>query len=137
MEELVNLFHGFAVALQPFNIMVMVLGIALGFALGRYVWPAIREDATLECWGDTTHGNDAIATVHDFGEGGESGGQHAAPIVQLFEVAIAFANSQLHSRHMVAASGALLLLYSIGNGPIREREATWAKRRQAESQRAG
>jgi hypothetical protein len=30
MEELVNLFHGFAVALQPFNIMVMVLGIVLG-----------------------------------------------------------------------------------------------------------
>ena len=31
-------------------------------------------------------------TVHDFGEGGEAGGQHAAPIVQLLEVAIAFAD---------------------------------------------
>src|SRR5215207_2724978 len=34
MEELVNLFHGFAVALQPFNIMVMVLGIVLGVLIG-------------------------------------------------------------------------------------------------------
>jgi len=34
MEELVNLFHGFAVALQPFNIMVMLLGIVLGVLIG-------------------------------------------------------------------------------------------------------
>ena len=34
MEELVNLFHGFAVALQPFNIMVMVVGIVLGVIIG-------------------------------------------------------------------------------------------------------
>src|SRR6187401_3562715 len=34
MEELVNLFHGFAVALQPFNIMVMVIGIVLGIIIG-------------------------------------------------------------------------------------------------------
>ena len=34
MEELANLFHGFAVALQPFNIMVMVLGIVLGVIIG-------------------------------------------------------------------------------------------------------
>src|SRR5213079_926475 len=34
MEELVNLFHGFAVALQPFNIMVMILGIVLGVVIG-------------------------------------------------------------------------------------------------------
>ena len=34
MEELVNLFHGFAVALQPFNIMVMLLGIVLGVIIG-------------------------------------------------------------------------------------------------------
>src|SRR2546423_6420135 len=34
MEELVNLFHGFAVALQPFNIMVMVVGIVLGVVIG-------------------------------------------------------------------------------------------------------
>ncbi len=34
MEELVNLFHGFAVALQPFNIMVMVVGIMLGVIIG-------------------------------------------------------------------------------------------------------
>src|SRR6186713_688632 len=34
MEEIVNLFHGFAVALQPFNIMVMVLGIVLGVIIG-------------------------------------------------------------------------------------------------------
>ena len=34
MEELVNLFHGFAVALQPFNIMVMILGIVLGVIIG-------------------------------------------------------------------------------------------------------
>src|SRR3981081_466972 len=30
MEELANLFQGFAVALQPYNIMVMILGIVLG-----------------------------------------------------------------------------------------------------------
>src|SRR4029453_8956260 len=29
-----NLFHGFAVALQPFNIMVMVVGILLGVIIG-------------------------------------------------------------------------------------------------------
>src|SRR5215217_2199156 len=34
MEELVNLFHGFAVALQPFNIMVMLVGIVLGVVIG-------------------------------------------------------------------------------------------------------
>src|SRR4030088_216244 len=34
MEEIVNLFHGFAVVLQPFNIMVMVLGIVLGVLIG-------------------------------------------------------------------------------------------------------
>src|SRR5687768_2060088 len=34
MEEIVNLFHGFAVALQPFNIMVMLLGIMLGVIIG-------------------------------------------------------------------------------------------------------
>src|SRR5512132_489550 len=34
MEGLVNLFHGFAVALQPFNIMVMLVGIVLGVVIG-------------------------------------------------------------------------------------------------------
>src|SRR6201982_1393889 len=34
MEELANLFQGFAVALQPFNIMVMILGIVLGVVIG-------------------------------------------------------------------------------------------------------
>jgi putative tricarboxylic transport membrane protein len=34
MEELVNLFHGFAVVLQPFNLMVMVVGIVLGVIIG-------------------------------------------------------------------------------------------------------
>ena len=34
MEEIVNLFHGFSVALQPFNIMVMLLGIVLGVIIG-------------------------------------------------------------------------------------------------------
>ena len=29
MEELANLFHGFAVALQPYNIMLMVIGLSL------------------------------------------------------------------------------------------------------------
>lgn len=33
----------------------------------------------------------------------------------IYPVAIAFANSRIESRHMVAASGALLLLYSLGN----------------------
>jgi MFS family permease len=33
----------------------------------------------------------------------------------IYPVGIAFANSQLESRHMVSASGGLLLLYSIGN----------------------
>jgi putative tricarboxylic transport membrane protein len=30
MEELANLFQGFATVLQPFNIMVMMIGILLG-----------------------------------------------------------------------------------------------------------
>jgi putative tricarboxylic transport membrane protein len=34
MEELANLFHGFAVVLQPFNIMVMIVGILLGVLIG-------------------------------------------------------------------------------------------------------
>jgi putative tricarboxylic transport membrane protein len=34
MEEIVNLFHGFATVLQPFNIMVMVIGILLGVIIG-------------------------------------------------------------------------------------------------------
>src|SRR5512133_828129 len=34
MEEIVNLFHGFAVVLQPYNIMVMVVGILLGVLIG-------------------------------------------------------------------------------------------------------
>src|SRR6201986_4986327 len=34
MEEISNLFHGFAVVLQPFNLFVMVLGIMLGVLIG-------------------------------------------------------------------------------------------------------
>jgi len=34
MEEIANLFHGFAVVLQPFNIMVMIVGILLGVIIG-------------------------------------------------------------------------------------------------------
>ena len=34
MEEIVNLFHGFAVVVQPFNILVMVVGIVLGVIIG-------------------------------------------------------------------------------------------------------
>ena len=34
MEEIANLFRGFAVALQPFNIMVMIVGIVLGVIIG-------------------------------------------------------------------------------------------------------
>ena len=34
MEEITNLMHGFAVVLQPFNIMVMVIGIILGVLIG-------------------------------------------------------------------------------------------------------
>ena len=34
MEELANLFQGFATVLQPFNIMVMVIGILLGVIIG-------------------------------------------------------------------------------------------------------
>src|SRR6195952_4826626 len=34
MEEIANLFQGFAVALQPFNIAVMILGIVLGVVIG-------------------------------------------------------------------------------------------------------
>src|SRR3989337_2099955 len=34
MEELVNLFHGFAVALQPYNIMLMFIGVSLGVIIG-------------------------------------------------------------------------------------------------------
>ncbi|WP_424627719.1 tripartite tricarboxylate transporter permease [Bradyrhizobium sp. SYSU BS000235] len=34
MEEVLNLFHGFATVLQPFNILVMVVGIMLGVVIG-------------------------------------------------------------------------------------------------------
>jgi putative tricarboxylic transport membrane protein len=34
MEEIFNLFHGFGVVLQPFNIMVMFVGIVLGVIIG-------------------------------------------------------------------------------------------------------
>jgi putative tricarboxylic transport membrane protein len=34
MEEIVNLFHGFAVVIQPFNLLVMVVGILLGVIVG-------------------------------------------------------------------------------------------------------
>jgi putative tricarboxylic transport membrane protein len=34
MEEIANLFHGFAVVGQPFNIMLMVIGILLGVIIG-------------------------------------------------------------------------------------------------------
>src|SRR5580765_7096161 len=34
MEELVNLFHGFAVVLQPYNILLMFVGILLGVIIG-------------------------------------------------------------------------------------------------------
>jgi putative tricarboxylic transport membrane protein len=34
MEEIVNLFHGFATVLQPFNILVMIVGIMLGVIIG-------------------------------------------------------------------------------------------------------
>lgn len=40
---------------------------------------------------------------------------YGATALTVYPVAIAFANAQLPSRHMVAASGSLLLLYSIGN----------------------
>src|SRR3954451_596076 len=34
MEEIANLFHGFSVVLQPFNLLVMVVGIMLGVIIG-------------------------------------------------------------------------------------------------------
>src|SRR5512138_1585216 len=34
MEEIVNLFHGFGIVLQPFNILVMVIGVVLGVIIG-------------------------------------------------------------------------------------------------------
>ncbi len=40
---------------------------------------------------------------------------YGATALTVYPVAIAFANAQLDPRHMVAASGALLLLYSVGN----------------------
>jgi putative tricarboxylic transport membrane protein len=34
MEEIANLFHGFSVVVQPFNLLVMVIGILLGVIIG-------------------------------------------------------------------------------------------------------
>src|SRR6195952_2676087 len=34
MEDIANLFHGFATVLQPFNLLVMVVGIVLGVVIG-------------------------------------------------------------------------------------------------------
>ena len=33
-EDIGNLFHGFAVVLQPFNLVLMVVGIVLGVIVG-------------------------------------------------------------------------------------------------------
>ncbi|MFK0166862.1 MFS transporter [Rhizobium sp. NPDC090279] len=40
---------------------------------------------------------------------------YGATALTIYPVGIAFANSQIDSRHMVSASGGLLLIYSIGN----------------------
>jgi MFS family permease len=40
---------------------------------------------------------------------------YGATALTIYPVAIAFANAQLHRRHMVAASGTLLMLHSIGS----------------------
>jgi MFS family permease len=40
---------------------------------------------------------------------------YGATALTIYPVGIAFANSQIDSRHMVSASGGLLLLYSVGN----------------------
>src|SRR3954469_3011949 len=34
MEEIANLFHGFAVVIQPYNIMLMFVGLFLGILIG-------------------------------------------------------------------------------------------------------
>ncbi len=34
LADIANLFHGFAVVLQPYNIMLMVIGILLGVIIG-------------------------------------------------------------------------------------------------------
>jgi putative tricarboxylic transport membrane protein len=34
MEEIANLFHGFSIVLEPFNIGVMIAGILLGVVIG-------------------------------------------------------------------------------------------------------
>src|ERR1043165_7958122 len=34
MEEIANLFHGFAVVIQPYNLMLMVIGVLLGVIIG-------------------------------------------------------------------------------------------------------
>src|ERR1700752_4967907 len=34
MEEIANLFHGFAVVIQPYNLLLMVIGIMLGVIIG-------------------------------------------------------------------------------------------------------
>ena len=34
MEEIFNLFHGFSIVLQPYNIIVMVIGVVLGVIIG-------------------------------------------------------------------------------------------------------
>src|SRR5574339_1319268 len=34
MDEIVSLFHGFATVAQPFNILVMIIGIVLGIVIG-------------------------------------------------------------------------------------------------------
>ena len=34
LADIANLFHGFAVVLQPYNILLMVIGILLGVIIG-------------------------------------------------------------------------------------------------------
>jgi TctA family transporter len=41
-EDIGNLLHGFAVVLQPFNLLLMVVGIILGVIVGA-AWPGWRQ----------------------------------------------------------------------------------------------
>src|SRR6266536_1912433 len=45
MEELVNLFHGFVVVLQPYNIMLMFVGILFGVIMITLVAPLVAKFA--------------------------------------------------------------------------------------------
>jgi MFS family permease len=75
------------------RVLLLLQGLAAAGLCAAIAWPGMRPQALLY----------GLFFVY------------GAVALTIYPVAIAYANAQLDSRHMVSASGSLLLLYSIGN----------------------